>query len=776
MKTRWQRLWQRRSVRIAALVCGLLVTLRLGLGVVPHAPLRERLPLGQAAFDTDGNLLGMTRAGDGQWRYWVPLAQMSPQLIAATLLYEDRWFRWHVGVNPASLARAAWASATGTHWIGASTITMQLARRLSGLRTRSGVGKLRQIATALWLDARFSKDEILEAYLNTAPYGGDLEGVFAASYAYFGLAPSKLMERDAMTLAVIPQNPNRRGRPAGDSKELRDARALLWQRWKTQHATTELEDLAMAEAPPLRRRSFPMRAPHFVRQVFVDQPGRATIQTTIDGRVQALVEQRLATYFRTKQREGLHNAAVVIVDHRTAEIRALVGSANFWDEELAGQVDGTRAYRSPGSTLKPFVYALGLEQGQIGPETLLYDVPIRYPDYAPENFDRRFVGPIGATDALVSSRNIPAVELMLRLEKPTFYEFLQRSKISRLGPASRYGAGLALGAVEVTLQEIVTLYTALAHGGELRKLKSVRGAPQTSASQSPAITKLLTPEASYLVLDMLSHNPRPNRLAAVMGGPSDQIAWKTGTSWGFRDAWTIGVVGPYVIGLWVGDFKGRGDPSFTGLRAAAPIFFDLVEALLPRGGARFTPPQTLEKQDVCSLSGALPNPNCPHRKQAWFWPGHSPIAPCTIHQTIRVDEQKRRACDATRGPTHDEVVEHWSSDLRNLFAEVGLPRRSLPPPAPECIGTEAAGAPPRITSPIERLIYAPQNEQHRITLTASVGADAREVFWYAGKRLLGRANPGQPLHVQLEPGKYVLLAVDNLGRSDTRQLVVAAPP
>ena len=265
----------------------------------------------------------------------------------------------------------------------------------------------------------------------------------------------------------------------------------------------------MAEPPRLERRPFPTLAPHFVRQVLVEQPAARTVATTLDQRMQGLIEQRLAAFFRTRRRDGLQNAAILVVDHRSAEIRALVGSANFHDAALFGQIDGTRAYRSPGSTLKPFVYGLALEQGLIAPETLLADVPIRYADYAPENFDRKFAGPISATQALVSSRNIPALELARQLREPSLYELLQRSKLRRLGPSTRYGASLALGAVELSMRELAALYVALAHDGELRPLRST---PRRARDVPDAPTRLLSPEASFLVLDMLSKNPRPQRL------------------------------------------------------------------------------------------------------------------------------------------------------------------------------------------------------------------------------------------------------------------------
>jgi penicillin-binding protein 1C len=360
------------------------------------------------------------------------------------------------------------------------------------------------------------------------------------------------------------------------------------------------------------------------------------------------------------------------------EVLAAVGSAGFLDAAIGGQVDGTRARRSPGSALKPFVYALAIEQGLIHPRTVLKDSPTRFRGYDPENFDGQFFGPIAAGEALVRSRNVPAVELSTRLS-PGLHAFLARAGIGALRPEPHYGLSLVLGGAEVTMEELAGLYATLASGGLWRPLRS------RLAAQVPAGERLLTPEAAWTVLDMLEQNPRPG--PAMPGARRElPIAWKTGTSHGFRDAWAVGVAGRYVLAVWIGRFDGQGNPAFVGLEAAAPLFFQVTDAL--RAGvaaervSRPRPPG-VTLVAVCPVSGKLPGPSCHQTVDTWFLPGVSPIGTCDVHRAVALDAGTGlRACRAGPG-TRSEVFEFWPSDLLRLFAAAGLPRRTPPPFQPE---------------------------------------------------------------------------------------------
>jgi len=563
----------RRSGRIAA-VAGLVLSLA-ALRLWPHAPLRDRFPQSTAVWSADGELLRVTLASDQQYRVWTPLSQIAPELVDAFLLKEDRWFYWHPGVNPSAIVRAALRSYVAGSRRGGSTVTMQLARMTYRLNTKSPVGKLRQIAAALWLEVRYSKHDILEAYLNVVPFGGNLEGAGAASLVYFGKTPGRVTLGEALTLAVIPQHPSDRGGRSGSAERLLAARAKLGEAWLAARRRTDA-DRRQVELPIVATQAFamPWQAPHFVDALLASRPAASRLDTTVDAGVQRLVERQLQRYVAERDAVGIANGAALVVDARDMSVKAWVGSTDYF-RAGDGQVNGVLAERSPGSALKPFVYALALDQGVLHPQTMLRDAPTSFGPFSPENFDGRFFGPITAEEALIRSRNVPAVWVASRLRQPSFYQFLEGAGIGGLRPESFYGLALPLGGSEITMQELAGLYAMLANDGVLKPLRMQRGPGQMSPT---AGVRLISPEAAFITLDMLRRNPRPDGGVAAMRADWP-IAWKTGTSWGFRDAWSAGVVGPYVLVVWIGNFNGAGNPAFIGADAAAPLFFRIADAL-----------------------------------------------------------------------------------------------------------------------------------------------------------------------------------------------------
>jgi penicillin-binding protein 1C len=752
------------------------LVLKLVCAFVPRRPLSEWYGSSTAVYDAQGRLLRLTLADDGQYRLWTPMDRISPLVVDATLLYEDRHFYHHFAFNPFSLARAAWSTyAGGGRRIGGSTITMQLARRLWNIPSHTAWGKLRQIGRALQLELRYSKKEILEAYLNFVPYGGNVEGVGAASEIYFGKPAQKLVLPEALTIAVIPQSPARRAPRGGHSDALETARAALYDAWAQKHPEAR-KDEALMKLPVVMHEpsDLPFLAPHFVEAVLADRR-QPSITTTLDLSLQKLLERHIHGYIARNGRFGLKNAVAMLVDARDMQVKALVGSADFRDESISGQVNGALAKRSPGSTLKPFVYALGIEQGVIHPQTMLKDAPLAFAAYSPENFDGRYVGPLTAKDALIRSRNIPALSVAARLNRPSLYDFLKLAGVSRLAPESHYGLGLVLGAGEVTMEELVTMYAALANRGVVHALR------YRADDAADAGTRLLTEEASFMVLDMLKDNPRPDKSRVEdIGRGRLPVYWKTGTSYGFRDAWSVGVFGPYVLAVWVGNFSGEGNPAFVGVQAAAPLFFQIVDSMqaqvrdLP--DLPLTPPRTVKRVSVCAVSGQLPSANCPHQKPTWFLPGRSPIDVCQIHRQVVIDDRTgKRACAPYRGPTHTEVFEVWPSDMLALFTQAGLPRTQVPPPAAGCAeGDAAPGVAPRITSPMRGVTYTLQHAKatESIPLRATTDGDAHEVFWFVDETFVGKARSGAPLFWTARPGTYVVRAVDDRSRSDARELKV----
>lgn len=787
MRARLRRtLWRRRYWLVPL---GFAVIALIGVRLWPHPSLRAWKPSSVAVYDDRGRLLRLVLASDDRYRLWVPLDRMSPQLVDAVLMHEDRWFYWHPGFNAYGLLRGAFVTyiERGARQ-GGSTVTMQLARLMWPLNTRSPLGKLEQVGRAVELELFYSKREILEAYLNLAPYGRNVEGVGAASIAYFGKPVEALSLPEALTLAVIPQDPERRLREAMTrdgtpviNRRLAASRNRLFRRWLASHpgdATLKpLFALPLAFRPLSQ---LPFEAPHAVDEVLEDaqvsgEMRVSRLDTTLDLDLQHGLERQIALYIKRNGSSGIRNASAVLVDTRDMSVKALVGSANYFDKSLPGEVNGTLARRSPGSTLKPFIYGLGFDQGVLHPQTVLRDVPTSFGPYTPENFDGRFLGPITATDALNRSRNIPAVWVASQLHAPDFYQFLQSAGIGHLQSEQHYGLALVLGGGELSMQELAGLYAMLANGGELKPLRLRQDAPQISG------TRLLSPEASFMVMDILSQHIRPDETSGAQP-EHEPIYWKTGTSWAFRDAWTAGSFGPYVLVVWVGNFDGTGNPAFVGVDAAAPLFFQMVDAIeadhrAPEVGA-LRPPPGLKRVEICLESGELPNRWCPQKGSTWFIPGKSPIRVSSVHRPVMIDDATgEAACPPFLGRrVHQEIFEFWPSDLAQVFIEAGIPRRK-PPENPECAHAGVAeGTAPAITSPLRANAYVlrlADRERTSIAFTATADAAARTLYWFVDDAFVGRVSPGQTLYWQPPAaGNFRIRTVDDRGLSDERALDV----
>jgi penicillin-binding protein 1C len=781
------KLWMKRSLGVAAAV---LAAATLVYSFCPKPALLESIPFSTAVYDRHGTLLRLTLASDDRYRLFVPIERIAPSLIESTLLYEDAHYYDHPGINPAALLRAAWQTyVVRRRAVGASTISMQVARMLFHIDSRTIPGKLIQIVRALQLERHYSKAQILEAYLNLAPYGHNIEGVGAASLTYFGKQAAVLSLPEAMALSVIPQNPSARvpTRAEGYATMIQ-ARSRLFARWRETHPHQGAEQAALMAMPLAIHAigNLPFLAPHFVeaRLQHADRRG-GEMHTTLDLPLQRLLEQRIAAYVARKKTLGIANASAMLLDYRSMQVVASVGSADFFDDAIEGQVDGTMARRSPGSALKPLIYALAMDEGLIHPMSMLKDAPRRFGAYTPENFDRGLAGPIFARDALIYSRNVPAVSLMARLEKPGFYTFLQRAGISDLKSEAFYGLALALGGVEVRMDELVRLYAMLANAGRLQPLRTMLDdtghPPGNTVSQGKA---LLSPEAAFLTLDMLRRNPRPE-VSARLGnvGTPLPVAWKTGTSFAFRDAWSVGVFGPYVLAVWVGNFDGEGNPSFVGRRAAAPLFFDLVDAVAQsQGGLKsaWTDPKGLKltRVKVCAPTGDLPNRDCPATVSSWFIPGKSPIRVSDIYRAVPVRKQSGlRACSAFDDGVEMRVYEFWPSDMLALFRKAGISRRQPPPYEPGCtMDVKAAtGLAPQIRSPGRHIVYAVRSEklgEERIPFMAVADADVKRLYWFVDDHFVGSVRNGEALTWHLRPQTAEVRVVDDHGRADWRRITV----
>ncbi len=784
---------KRKLLNLLVLV-GLVAAILVGLRFWPHPPLWAGQPLSTAVYDDSGNLLRLTLAKDERYRLWLPLSAMSPELIEATLLYEDRWFYFHPGFNPLSLARGGWRTyVLGNAPQGGSTLTMQLARLHWRLNTRTLQGKLVQIVRAVQLELFYSKDEILEAYLNLAPYGRNIEGAGTAALIYFSKRPHDLTLPESLALAALPQAPNQRVNAGYGpnaqviSSPLVRARARLFAEWLETHpqdaAQSYLFKLPLNLRPP---ENLPFRAPHLVSQVLERYRYRTDnvpeITTTLNLPLQTLLERRMKAYLQAGETRGINNAAVLLLDWRNMEVKALIGSGGFFKPGISGQINGTRIKRSPGSTLKPFVYALALDQGLIHPKTMLKDVPTAFSAYRPENFDSRFLGPLTATNALIRSRNVPAVHLAAQLHEPNLYRFLKSAGISRMAGEEHYGLALVLGGGELSMQELVKLYAVLPNQGVLHPLKmETEEVNANSTRQNSHGLRLLSPEACYITLEMLKQTPRPGDTLR-QGNDALPVYWKTGTSWGYRDAWSVGVIGPYVLAVWLGNFDNTGNRAFVGVESAAPLFFSLIDALAAEYPDLTEPPrprpQNVRETEVCLASGNLPTVWCPRLGKTLFIPGKSPIRVDTVHRPLYFDRESGEPVCPPYNPASMEarVFEFWPSDLRKNFAMAGLPRQT-PPPAPPCSQEtlpDTTGPAPGIIVPLRGKIYSLRSTPaplQSITLSAHAEAEVHTLFWFVNDAFIGTSNPGGNLEWTPDaPGIYSLRVVDDYGRSASREL------
>jgi penicillin-binding protein 1C len=762
----------RRLIRILLTTSGVIAVVWLCL---PKPPLLDGISFSQCVRDRNGRVLRITLTADQKFRIQTSLGDISPRLIEATVRYEDKYYGQHPGVNPVALARCAFEVLRSHRVIaGGSTITMQVARLRFHLRTRSIPGKLRQIVRALELERHYSKDQILEAYLNLAPYGRNIEGIGSATRIYFDKEPSRLTSHEAVALSVIPQSPARRALFCQRGNAFVNAAQNNW--YQRIGETNDRAGLSPREFSARIDREKDLLAPHFVEQVLANHKQGNEVVTTLDLERQRAIEKRVVDYIKASRHRGIENAAVLLVDTRSMDVLAQVGSADFRNPAIQGQVDGTRCLRSPGSTLKPFVYALAMDQGIIQPLSILPDAPHSFGEYNPENFDRDFLGPIRACDALARSRNVPAVLLASRLTHPTLYQFLRTAGVELPRPSGFYGLSLPLGGAEVSMQDIVRLYAALANNGDVRPLRWAKCDPVIARGR-----RLVSAESAFLTLEMLRNVPRPE-LNCAEGSAGAPVFWKTGTSHGFRDAWSIAVFDHYALGVWVGNFDGRANPAFVGRMAAAPLLFQIIDSLratwpeppelhLPPAGAN------LKRVELCAVSGDLPQRYCPQRVEGWFIPGVSPIKACDVHREVLVD-------DATglRVPVDDgtcrlrrEVYEFWPGELLTLFERAGLPRRSPPPFVP---GTgsevlERTGDAPRILPPAggihQEVVLAGSPV---IPLRARAEADVREIYWFAGNAFIGKGAMDEVVQWKSAPGVYQLTALDDHGRAGTASVTV----
>lgn len=725
-------------------------------------------PYSSVYLDRSGRVLRIFLARDQMWRIRLQDDEVSPYLRQTVLLYEDRYFYYHPGINPVAVVRAAFVNLrAGRVKQGASTITMQVARLIQP-KSRTLLNKMLEVFRAFQLEWHYSKDEILAMYFNMAPYGGNIVGAEAAAYIYFGKSNRQFSRGEAAILTLIPQNPLKNC-PSHDPERIRTLRDQLLERLdRSGLITPEEKRESQSEPIPADKRRMPFMIPHLSNRLNRLQQNQDRVETTIDLDIQLTAQQILQSRLSPLLSQHITNGAVVVIENISHHVMALVGSHDYFDRENQGQVNGANALRSPGSALKPFVYALALEQGFISPLSRIPDIPVSYGGYEPENYDGIYHGLVTTEEALSRSLNVPAVGLAAQVGYGNLYDFLKNAGLTSLNRSKDYyGLSLILGGCEVKLLELTNLYSGLANGGIFQEAVFVKNRPPTQSC------KLLKPGTCYILSEILSQVRRPELPAVWESGVNlAKVAWKTGTSYGNKDAWSIGYTPRYTVGVWIGNFDGRGVSGMTGADMAGPVMFDLINQLEKNTDKRwFLPPDDVHIRQVCTKSGMPRSEYCASTSQELYLPGISPNHVCTVHKSYMIDQKNGfRLCSHCRqNRAYDEkVFEEWPAEVAVWMERNGYRMDRIPEHWPHC-SRIVGGSAPVIRFPANNCQFKIRPnvnlKYQRILLDASVSNQTRKIFWFLNGKLLFAGSPIEKFFWEPRPGTHTLVCVDDEGRS-----------
>jgi len=764
-----------------------LLTLLLAFDLAFPPPLPDRRDTSTLVTAADGTPLRAFADSHGIWRYPATPESVSPLYLQALLTYEDRWFWRHPGVNPWALLRA------GKQWFGhghivsgGSTLTMQVARMLDP-HTRTPWGKAKQLLRALQLELRLSKREILQLYLEHAPFGGTIEGVEAASWAYLGKPAARLSHAEAALLAVLPQAPSR-WRPDRHPDAARQARDKVLARMAARGVwPSHLIEDARIEPVVARTLHVPRHAPLLARRLRAQQPHATRITSTLDPNLQQVLEERVAAYFsRLPERTS---AALLVIDNATLEARAYVGSLDFTDPDRLGHVDMVQAWRSPGSTLKPFLYGMALDDGLIHSESLLVDAPQDFGGYSPGNFDAAFNGPVSAATALRLSLNIPAVDLLERVGPARFAARLGNAGVTlRFPRGSAPNLALILGGTGTRLEELVGSYAAFYRDGIAGQVRYTPDAPLLER-------RLLSPGAAWIVREMLAANPRPGYGSGTFDtGQRPQVAWKTGTSYGYRDAWAIGGTPEYTVGVWVGRPDGTPLPGQYGAITALPLMFEVIDSLPRTPGATTSPPRpaSVAETEVCWPLGlardATPPALCQRVLTALILQGTIPPTfadrdarhwqPGRVRFDVDALSGERLSAACTGHPQRgSRQIARWPALAAPWLSAAQRRAQTLPPLAADCPPDgldnpgvlHIAGLADRAT-----LLRPPGSPRPPRLELRALGSPARIDWLLDGRRIAHTQGTGSFTHEFADSGEHVLTALSADGSWASVQFKVMA--
>lgn len=709
---------------------------------------------------------------DDKWRMYSRLKDISPELKKAIIEKEDKWFYWHFGCNPASIFRAVVSNIIeGKRISGASTITMQLARMLEP-KERDYAGKITEILRAIQLELYYSKEKILEMYLSYLPYGGNIEGVKSASYLYFNMPPSRLSLAQVITLAVIPNNPNkfRIDKNAEDVLKERNR----WIKFYRENQTFPASDLKDAQNEKLRPNRYQVRsvAPHFCNFINTSFSGRE-IHTSLDPSIQAKAESILWNYIRRVYARNVTNGAILIINNKNLSVSAYCGSADFYNKKSLGEVNGIKAVRSPGSALKPFLFAQAINSGAYTPKMKLMDIETDFNGYIPENFNFKYNGEVTLEFALVNSLNIPAVSLLSSIGLNNFISLLEKGQFHKIAEKkNELGLSVILGGCGVSLEELTHFYTVFSNGGKLRKLNYLLNDAGLGNRDSEKAEEIFSEPAVYIISEILSQNKRPDLPNEFSGyrigsGKRPKIAWKTGTSYGKRDAWAVGFNPNYTIGVWMGNFDGKGSSYLSGADMAVPLLFDLFNSIDYNSNEKwFIKPDALYEREVCAETGFLPEKFCSIRTLDYCIHKATHKNYCRLYSEtyINADATIEYCPDCLPEKYFKSVYPDYPPELEEWFQENGINYKRHPQHNPAC-ETKYSGRSPVILSPSENYEYFIEEKlDEKILLRAAHDAGVRTYYWYVNDKYLNKSFPGQGIFFKPKKGRNKIACMDDKGR------------
>lgn len=756
-------------VKRLVIVTGCLLLLFLFLNLL--FPLKDKIEYSTIITDANGEVVNAYLTKDEKWRMKTELNEISPLLSKTIIAKEDKYFYYHTGVNPFAVVKAGVKNIF--HFktkSGASTITMQVARALYP-RKRNMLSKLVEVFRAFQLEWKYSKDEILQIYLNLVPYGGNIEGVKSASLLYFKKNPDHLSLAEITALSIIPNRPSSLVIGRNNDLIMKERNRWLEKFAKDGVFTNKQIEDAIHEPLNASRSTVPHFIPHLSYKLN-SASDKHNIQTNIILNTQLKIEKLTEDYVRSLRLKNIRNAAVIVIDNRTHKVISYIGSAGFMDTTDGGQVNGAAAVRQPGSTLKPLLYGLCIDEGLLTPKAVVNDVPVNYSGYAPENYDEKFNGSVTVEYALDHSLNIPAVKGLNLLGKDKLINALSNTGFRQIQKDhNKLGLSLILGGCGATLEQLTGLFSAFANNGMYVQPKYY-----VEDSSSKKI-QLLSPASNYMITEILSKVNRPDfplNWSATEHMP--KIAWKTGTSYGRKDAWSIGYNKNYTVGVWVGNFSGLGVTDLSGAQTATPLLFKIFNTIdYDSNSDWYAPPKNCELRQVCTETGLIPGANCTSSVTDYFIPLISNTNSCTHLQEIKVAHDASVSYCETCAPQIGYIKKLYRvipSEMENHLDHNGVSYEKIPLHNPDCEKI-FKGNGPDITSPLNGTEYfINKKDPEPLQLTANTGNDVSKIYWYIDDQFYKTTRPGEKQFFIPHEGRVKISCTDDKGRNRNIRITV----